>query len=194
MLNQIPTFVKGPYPDVGTQKLLEDFHTYLLELETLTDMTIKTLINDIRDKLKGDYVISLPGLAIGTTVQNVAHVAFDFMIGGAKYSKATLAAGTALAGDAVPQDTYGAWRLEIGANGTVDIIEAADNATGYVSAVLAVAGLPDVSADHASMGVVTAISTVGVFTPGATALDAADVTVVYTDGQTAFQAIGEAIA
>jgi hypothetical protein len=194
MQNPIPSYNHGPYPTIGIQKLLEDFHTYLTELELLTDMTIKTLVNDIREKLKGDYVLSLPGLVIGSTVQNVAHVAFDFMIGGAKYARTGLAAGTALAGADVPQDTYGAWRLEIGANGTVDIVEATDNATGYASAVLAVAGLPAVSADHASMGVVTAMNTGGVFDPGVTALDAVTVTATYADGQTAFQAIGEAIA
>jgi hypothetical protein len=171
---------------MGIKKLLEDFHTYLTELETLSV--------GIQEKLTGDYLLSLPLLAIGTTVQNVANIAFDFLISGVKYSKAAVPAGTALAGDAVLQDTYGAWRLEIGANGTIDIVEATANATGYASALLAIAGLPAVSADHASMGVVTAINTGGVFTPGVTGLDAVTVTATYTDGQTSFQAIGDLVA
>lgn len=137
----------------------------------------------------GNFVTSLPGLGIGSTAQNVANVAFTYKIGDVIYSKAAVTAGTALSGDDIPESTYGAWRLEIGADGTVDIIEAAANATGYASAALAIAGLPALSANHASMGTVTAISTSGVFDPGTTALSDADTTDVYTDGDTAYNTI-----
>ncbi len=179
---------------MGIKKLVEDFKIYLEELELLADMTLKTLVNDIRARLKGDYLLSLPGLAAGSTPANVANVAFDFQIGGVKYSRAAVAAGTALTGDNVPQSTYGAWRLEIGVNGTVDIIEATGNGVGYAGAALAIAGLPAVSGNHASMGVVTAINSDAVFDPGTTSLGAATVTAAFTDGQTAFQAIGDAVA
>lgn len=159
--------------------------------QTITDLT--TLVNDIRAKLKGDYILNATGLGVGSTAANVASIAFDFIINGVGYKKAAVAAGTALSGDDIPDGTYGAWRLEIGADGTVDIIEAADNATGYASAVLAVAGLPAVSADHASMGVVTASNAGAVFDPGTTELSHANVTEAYTDGDTAFEAIGAAV-
>jgi hypothetical protein len=202
MENSIPDFVKGPYPSVGIKKLIADFKTYLDELETLAEQNetsigalitstgeTESLADDIRAKLKGNYLVSLPWLAIGTTPENVANIAFDFQIFGVKCSKDAVAAGTALSGDDVPAATYGAWRLEIRVDGTIDIVEAADNATGYADAELAIAGLPDVSDGHASMGVVTATNSDAVFSPGVTSLAAATVTATYADSQTAFQAI-----
>lgn len=177
---------RGPYPSQVMQKAMEETKSFIDALQTLT--------NDIRSTLQGDYIVTLPGLAIGSTKPNVVNVAFDFGINGIVYKKAAITAGTALSGDNIPQATYGAWRLEIGINGTVDIIEAAANATGYASAVLAAAGLPALSADHASMGYVTASKSDAVFDPGTTDLDAANTTIAYTDGGTLFAAIGDAVA
>jgi hypothetical protein len=184
MENQIPEFVKAPYPDMGVKKLIRDFKVYLEELQKITV--------SILEGLGGNYLLSLPVLAIGSTPENVANIAFDFQIGGVKYSRAAVAAGTALAGDNVPQNTYGAWRLEIGVNGTIDIVAATGNAVGYVSAALAIAGLPAVSDDHAEMGYVTAINSAAVFEPGTTSLALGTVTAAYTDGRTVSQAIGDA--
>lgn len=183
----------GPYPDPESEVIEKAAKDCIDELQT-DSTAIQTLVNDIRSCLKGDYVVSKPGLVIGSTKPNVANVAFDFTINGVRYTKAAVAAGTALSGDNVPATKYGAWRLEIGSDGTIDIVEAADNATGYDSAVLATAGLPTVSADHASMGVVTATKSDAVFDPGTTELDAANTTVAYTDGDTAIESIGDAVS
>lgn len=153
-----------------------------------------TLTNDIRSKLLGDYMVSRPGLAIGSTNTAVSNVAFDYTLSGVQYSKAAVAAGTAPGNDVVPQSTYGAVAFDIGADGTIDAIEAPDNATGYASAALAAAALPAAAADHARMGYVTATKSDGAFTFGTTALDAANTTVAYTDGGTAIEAIGAAIS
>jgi len=169
-----------------------EFERIAKELNQAID-TIVTLVNDIRAKVKGNYVTKRPVLAIGSTVQNVATAAFDFIIGGVGYSKAAVAAGTALAGSAIPQAKYGAFRLEIGVNGTIDIVAATANATGYASADLALAGLPDIQAAHAAVGTVTVTKSDGAFTPGTTALNAANVTAAYADAQTAFEAIGAAV-
>jgi hypothetical protein len=155
---------------------------------------VQTLVNDIRAKLKGDYIVSLPALAIGSTPANVANVAFDFTVNGIRYSKAAIAAGTAPGNDVVPQSTFGAVAFDIGTDGTIDAVEAAANATGYASAVLAIAGIPAVAADHARIGNVTATKSDGAFTFGTTALNAANSTVVYTDGETNLEAIGAAVS
>lgn len=161
--------------------------------ETQLDATT-VLANDIRAKLKGNYNVSLPGLAIGTTPANVSSVAFTYTIAGIQYSKAAVAAGTAPGNDIVPVDTYGAVALDIDAAGTITIAEAADNATGYASAALAVAGIPALAATKARMGTVSVIrETAGAFTFGTTSLADGDTTVVYTDGQTAIEAIGDAV-
>jgi len=155
---------------------------------------VKTLVNDIRAKVKGNYVITKTGIAIGSTVQNVANGAFDYLIGGVRYSKAAVAAGTALSGDTLPDGKYGAWALEIGVDGTVDILPAADNGTGYASEADAIAGIPAASADHAIMGYVTVLTSGATFEPGTTGLDAATVTDKYYDWETAFELIGDAIS
>lgn len=176
----------GPFPSPNIQQAMEEIKS---DIDALS-----TLANDIRAKLKGDHIISTPALGIGSTAANVASLAFDFGINGVVYKKAAVAAGTALSGDNIPQAKYGAWRLEIGVNGTIDIVPAADNATGYDSAALAAAGLPALSADHASMGVVTVTKSDGVFDPGTTDLDAANVTTVFTDGSTMYEEIGAAVS
>lgn len=156
--------------------------------------SIKTLVNDIRAKLKGDFNISLPGLAIGSTATAVSNVAFDFIIAGIRYTKAAVAAGVAPGNDVIPQATYGAVALDLVAAGTVTIAEAAANATGYASAALAIAGIPAVASGKARMGTVTVVKSDGAFTFGTTDLDAANVTTVYTDSDTAFEAIGAAVS
>lgn len=123
---------------------------------TLTTDT-KRLVNEIRASLLGDYLDSGAGLAIGTTKPNVSNIEFDYHLAGVEYNKPINAAGTALSGDDVPQSLYGGWALDIGANKTIDITPAAANATGYASAVLAIAGIPAVAADHIRLGTVTAI-------------------------------------
>ncbi|MEE9311619.1 MAG: hypothetical protein V3V10_04325 [Planctomycetota bacterium] len=151
------------------------------------------LANDIRAKLKGNYPVTKTGLAIGSTATAVATGALDFTVAGVRYSKAAVVAGTAPGNDVVPQSTFGAVALDIGVNGTIDAIEAAANATGYASAALAIAGIPVSASGHARLGTVTATKSDGAFTFGTTDLDAANTTVVYTDGETNLEAIGDAV-
>lgn len=166
-----------------------------LDAAEATLLANSTLTNDIRAKLKGDYPITKTGLAIGSTPANVSNAAFSYIIGGVQYSKAAVAAGTAPGNDVIPVDTYGAVALDIDAAGTITVAEATDNSTGYASAALAVAGIPAVAATKARMGTVSVIrETAGAFTFGTTSLADGDSTVVYTDGQTHFEAIGAAIS
>lgn len=133
----------------------------------------------------GSFIISDAGagLAIGTAsksaVQNANQFFYD--VGGNRYNEAA-ATETELSGDTVPQSKYGAWRLEINADGTVSIQAADNNSTGYATPALAVKGLIDESSTKAALGYVTAINTSGTFIPGATELDAAGVTATFTDG------------
>lgn len=166
------------------------------ELASLTTQSAdnKTLVNDIRAALKGNYMVSKPGLAIGSTTTAVSSVAFTFTIGGVQYSKAAVAAGTAPGNDVVPQSKFGAVAFDIGTDGTIDAVEAPANATGYNTAALAAAALPAAATGHARLGYVTASKSDGAFTFGTTDLNAANTTVAYTDGSTNFEAIGAAVA
>jgi len=174
------------------ETLIEELHDdHATSKTVVTD--IKTLLNDIKNRLAGDGLMSLPGLVIGSTTTAVANVAFDYIVNGAKYTKAAVVAGTAPGNDVIPTGTYGAVALDIGADGTIDVIEATDNATGYASAVLAIAGLAAVAADHVRMGTVTVIKSDGAFTFGTTALSDANTTEVYTDNTCVFAAIGAVV-
>lgn len=160
------------------------------ELQT-DHATTKALLDSIKAKLQGNYVIGVPALAIGSTPTAVATALFHFMVGGKHYIKAAVAAGTAPGNDVIPQSKYGAVAFDIGADGTIDAIEATANSTGYDSAVLAVAGLPAAATGHARIGWVTATKSDGTFTFGTTALNAANTTVAYTDAPTLANAITE---
>ena len=166
----------------GMQDTIDNVIALVNELRT-DHGTVKSAI----EILEGDYIITSPGLAIGSTATAVSSVAFDYLINGQAYQKAAVAAGTAPGNDVIPQSTYGAVAFDIGVNGTIDAVEAADNATGYASAALAVAGLPVVAADHARMGWVTASKSDGAFTFGTTDLDAANTTVAYTEADGALE-------
>jgi hypothetical protein len=176
-------------------RLLDEYEPALKEAGLSTKISaIITQVNDIINKVKGDYLVSKPGLTIGssaaTAVKNAA--AFDFTINGVRYTKAI--SETAFAGteNDVPStgDLYGAWRLVIDAAGTITIQEAAANDTGYATSALALAGLPAVPADKAAVGTVTALAADGTaFDPGTTELSAANITDAYADGGTALEAI-----
>lgn len=129
---------------------------------------------------QSEHFITSPTLAVGTTSTKVLCAAFKYVLAGTTYAKAS--AETALSGDTVPQNKYGAWLLSVDDEGTITITEADDNATGYATAALAVQAITLPGADQAIMGFVTAINTGGTFVPGTTELDAETVTDTYTDG------------
>jgi hypothetical protein len=122
-----------------------------------------------------------PVLAAG--VITPAKVAYgDFLYRISSYTYSGEASETVLSGSDVPANLYGAWRLEIEDDGTITCIEAAANATGYLTPALAILGLPLRDSSHAPMGFVTTKNTAGVFDPGTTSLSAATVTATFTDG------------
>ena len=154
--------------------------------------TYKTVVDSIIGKLQGNYIIGVPALAIGSTKPDVATALFHFMIGGKHYIKAAVSAGSNLGNDVIPSGKYGAVAIEIGSDGTIDAIEAADNATGYDSAALALAGIAAASSNHARIGTVSVIKSDGDFTFNTSDLDVANSTVVYTDATTLATAIADA--
>lgn len=122
-----------------------------------------------------------PNLKTGTDPEKIATDDFIYYISGTKYAAAAVPAGTAPGGSAIPTSMYGAWRLEIGADGVIDAVGAAANGTGYASSALALAGLPTLQSAHVAIGTVTVTKSDGAFTPGTTSLAATGVTAAYTD-------------
>ena len=143
-----------------------------------------------------DFVLNSPTLAIGTTTTNVSTVAFNFVINGVQYYKAAVAAGTAPGDDVIAQSKYGAVAFDIGANGTIDAIEATGQAAAqFTTAAAAVAALPAAASDHVRLGWITVTKSDGAFTLGAggTALSAANTTVVYYSTVPKFDITGGAL-
>jgi hypothetical protein len=130
--------------------------------------------------LPRDGMRSSATLATATAEADVKNAAFSFAVDGSNYDKAAVD-GTALTGVNIPQSKYGGWALDIGANGIIDVVESADNATGYASSALAIAALPVVAASHVRMGTVTVSKSDGVFIPGTTLLSAWSVTETYAN-------------
>lgn len=123
-------------------------------------------------------ITSSATLAVGTDPTQVETAAFGYDLAGVYYAK-TAVVGTVPGDDVIPEDLYGAIALDIGANGTIDVIEATANATGYATSALALAGLPAAASDHVRMGTVTAMKSDGAFTFGTTSLADAAVTEAY---------------
>ena len=136
-------------------------------------------LDDIRSYwTTDDFVFSDPGLTYGSAAAKLKISNTWVVINGVLQYVAS--AETAPA-DTIPQNTYGAWALEVGTNGIIDEIGAAANTTGYASAALAVAGLPAVQTDHARLGYATVIHTGAAFVGGTTEWTTAGVTAVYVD-------------
>jgi len=155
----------------------ENIEAVLTEIKLAQNRMFNTMI-------KGDKILNEATIAIGSTKTNVAYGQVDYLIDGAHYRLAANAVGVALAAVTVPQNKYGAWAFDVGADGTVDVIAATDNATGYVTATNALAGIAAVAANHVRLGWLTAMSSdAGGFVAGTTELDAAAVTEVYYDAQ-----------
>ena len=127
------------------------------------------------------HLITDPGFAIGTTKPSVSSIAFTYTIDGDEYTKAAVAAGTAPGNDVVPEDKYGVVAFDIGSDGTIDAIEAHNNAVGYTTVALAFSDLPQVADEHIRLGYVSAMDSEADFTFGTTDLDAANTTVTYVD-------------
>jgi hypothetical protein len=123
-----------------------------------------------------DNFITAPKLTMSTSAHVKAHsTAFSYYLSGVKYS---VAAGDLLLGtDTIPKGKFGAVAIDIDSTGVSTPISAPDNATGYNTAALAIAGLPAAGAGFLRLGYVTASGkneTGGAdFTFSDTALDAA---------------------
>lgn len=139
-----------------------------------------------------EQYITAPTLSIGSSdTTKVLHAAFSYTIAGYAYTKAS--SEVDLTGDAIPVGKYGAWKLEIDADGDITVTAASENGTGYDTVRDAVEGLTSSDSDSCYMGYVTVTKSDGAFTPASTALDDAAVTDTYTDGQFGFRSIPNSV-
>lgn len=149
------------------------------------------------EKLNDNYIMSDPALAVGTCGLKVSVGAIVNNIGGSLYTK-TATANLALPACAtVPTAKYGGFAFQIGADGTIDVIAASNNACGYSSTASAIAGLSAVAASHSRIGTLAQYAGVCNFVPGTSHLSGAgaatSAAATFTDAQTLFEIIGASI-
>jgi len=145
-----------------------------------------------RDYPVNEQWITPPTLSIGTDTAKVLNAAFDYDIAGEHYSKASVE--SALSGDTIPQNKYGAFALTIDTDGDITVTAAIGNSTGYDTVSLAVRALDQSVGTSAFVGYVTVIETAAAgFIPGTTSLaTGGTVTATYTDGMWEFRKPPEA--
>ena len=124
----------------------------------------------------GGLPYQTPSLTIGSTLTNVSHRAFVYYIGGTQYTKAANAVGIAPGDDVIPSGKLGVVAFDIGTDGTIHVIEATNNATGYDDSTAAIADLPAVASNHFRIGCFLVSKSDGDFTFGTTELSATNVT------------------
>ncbi len=114
-----------------------------------------------------DGILTGAALVQGSTTTACANGAFNYYIAGVKYAKGANAVGVAPGNDVIVQAKYGCVAFDIGTDGTVDAIEATDQAAQqFTSAAAAIAALPAVGAGHVRIGYVTVTDSAGTFTFG----------------------------
>ncbi len=138
------------------------------------------------DCVRRDGIITPTVASMGTTKDYVANTLFSYQVRGVKYTKAATAAGTGPTATTVPQNTYGLFGFEVIADGTLSARDAADNATGYASAALAIAAKPAAtSLLYVFAFYVVVINTAAAFVGNTTLFDATGVTATYYGEPTA---------
>lgn len=135
------------------------------------------------DKFQDEQFITEPTLIIGSDPVKVKHSDFNYKIQQFAYPKSS--SEVALTGSTVPQNTYGAWSLKIDTDGTITVLAAGENGTGYDTPRMALEALPNADSDSAYMGYVTVIETAAAgFIPDTTSLaTGGTVTATFTDGK-----------
>jgi hypothetical protein len=149
--------------------------------------TLRNINDEVLMSVLSNFQFAKPGLAIGSTVANIAYGALTYTIGGVFYTKNSNAVGVAGWGTqpnnpstALPANLT----MQVQAISTTRIYCVSIDAAGNIRVTQGLTDgfKPDPYPMTVPLGYLK-ITTDGVttFTPGTTALNAAGVTVVYTD-------------
>ena len=157
-------------------------------VQFLTD--VLEVVNPIRTALVGDNLWTTAALAVGTVGSNIGTGQVTYNINQGQYYKA--AASTTPSNSAVPDGTWGLLQVEIGTNGTIDIMSAAANGTGYSTYAKAVAAKPTIQADHVELGYAVFYTSGANFTPGSTSFSAATVSTTFVNATTTLSTLNAA--
>lgn len=111
---------------------------------------------------------SLQGLGRGSTDTAVANGAFKFSVNGVPEAKAAVTTGTAVTAQTVPADKWASYAFDIATGGTITMLPAALNTTGYTTEALAIAAVPSRVTAKARMGYITVKTAAGLAWIGAT--------------------------
>lgn len=148
---------------------------------------LQCTLGQLVDALQGDYIEGNAQLSAATKKCSILHCATLVRINGELRSLAG-ACTSGITGCAVPVCKYGAWRVETNGAATC-VIPACNNVCGFATAAAALACLPALTANYASLGTVTLINGTCNFTPNTTKLNCASICITFTDGTTTANAV-----
>lgn len=162
-------------------------HTFLSNVVTKVN-ALDASTDDLVGSLDGDNVLSDPGCSSSTT--DMTHDEIIVTIGGVMVFAAADASVTLGDSDTTDNGEVAGYALDIGLNGTVDAIAAADNAGGnYTTAAEALAALPAVASDHVRLCTLTVVADTGTFVAQTDAIDDSNTTATFTDTAQALAAL-----
>lgn len=158
-------------PDVADNKLAMVYipsfpksEQYLMGVDADYDAAVSAIktITIKRGPATVDGLLESASLARGTTDTNVQTSAFHYVLSRTAYSKAAVAAGTALAAGTIPADKWGVYRFSINSAGTITCTAGAANfTTGYADETAALAALPALPANEVDLGHITVLTASG---------------------------------
>jgi hypothetical protein len=161
--------------------VLYAFEDRRIFVERVDSTTARIFFKELSDS-DIEYLITTSNIQIGTVdTTKVKTDTFDYYISG-KYTKSSVE--TALSGATIPDGKAGAFRLEIGSDGVIDVIEAPNNGIGYADEASAKAAIEAVAVqvNHVNIGYFTVVCSGVTFVPGTTALDDLCLIVTYYQG------------
>ena len=138
-----------------TDELHDDHATNKTHMDDL-----KTAINALIAALKADGIINATALGVGSTPEQIASTAVQYLIDGVAYHKAAVAAGTAFtAADTINTGAaagffWGIWAVQIDAAGTISTKSPGADQV-YADEATAIAALPAADAGNVVIGYVT---------------------------------------
>jgi len=149
-----------------TQSLVQILNAMDTEADanrTATNLN-STLVDDVRDTLKGDYLLCLPYLhKSGTVDADMSTYTNTYAINGVIYSIPAQDFNLTPT-DVVTTKYYKSYAFDVGTNGTIDV-NASTTAAGYATYAADIAALPALAADHVRLGIMTVRDPNGTFTP-----------------------------
>ncbi len=142
---------------------------------------LQTNLNKIISSYRSASLETPPNLSIGSDSKKIAYDAFTYTVRNDGKSKVADTLGVTLTGSDVPTNEWGAWAIDIDADGVITVEVAPDNATGYDLRRDGVVAIGDPQNNKVRLGYVAIRNKTGAYQPNTTDLTGADMVIYLSD-------------